>query len=247
MSESDKIKKYPEPKRRSSSHPMLIVLRIRNLRFLWLGQGFSVLGTQFYMIALPWLVLRLTGDPFKMGTVLALAGIPRALFMLVGGALTDRFSPRTLMLCSNFARMVVVSLLTALVLTENVDLWMMYLLGLIFGLADAFYFPAQASIMPRIVDLEHLLAGNSIVQGTSQLSIAVGPALAGGLIALFSSSPGAAATPGAGAAQAADVTGIGMAFGINALGYLVSVISLLMIKVRPSPEKKKKKEDNNVI
>ncbi|MBW1708785.1 MAG: MFS transporter [Deltaproteobacteria bacterium] len=221
----------PEPEKTLSGHPMLTVLRIRNLRFLWLGQGFSVLGTQFYMIALPWLVLRLTGDPFKMGTVLALAGIPRALFMLVGGALTDRFSPRTLMLCSNFTRMVIVGLLTALVLTESVDLWMMYLLGLTFGLADAFYFPAQASIMPRIVKAEHLLAGNSIVQGTSQLSIAVGPALAGGLIAIFSGSPGETAITGGGAAQTADVTGLGLAFGINALGYLISIISLLMIKV----------------
>ncbi|MBW2061535.1 MAG: MFS transporter [Deltaproteobacteria bacterium] len=219
-----------------SGHPMLMVLRLRNLRLLWLGQGASVLGTQFYLIALPWLVLKLTGDPFQMGMVLALAGIPRALFMLVGGALTDRFSPRTLMLGSNFARMVIVGLLTGLVLTGRVDLWMLYIFGLSFGVADAFYFPAQASIMPRIVDIEHLLAGNSIVQGTNQLSIAVGPALAGALIAIFSSSPDTSLLTGGGAAQAADVAGLGFAFGVNALGYLISIIALWMIKMRP-PEK----------
>jgi len=75
------------------SHPIRIVLGIRNLRLLWIGEGISVLGSQFYIIAMPWLVLKLTDDPFKMGTVLALAGIPRAFFMLLGGALTDRFSP----------------------------------------------------------------------------------------------------------------------------------------------------------
>ena len=80
----------PEEKK----HSMMVVLRNRNLRLLWIGEGFSVLGSQFYMIALPWLVLKLTGDPFQMGFVLALAGIPRALFMLIGGALTDRFSPK---------------------------------------------------------------------------------------------------------------------------------------------------------
>ena len=62
------------------------VFRVRNFRLLWIGQGISVLGDQFYMIALPWLVLQLTGDALAVGTVLALVAFPRALFMLVGGA-----------------------------------------------------------------------------------------------------------------------------------------------------------------
>ncbi len=67
------------------------VLRIRNFRLLWIGEAISLLGDQFYLIARPWLVLQLTGNPLAVGTVLATAGIPRALLMLVGGALTDRF------------------------------------------------------------------------------------------------------------------------------------------------------------
>src|SRR5919109_3404928 len=87
------------------------VLRNRNFRLLWIGEGVSVLGDHFCMIALPWLVLQLTGDSLAMGTVLALSAAPRALLMLVGGALTDRFSPRALMLASNAARLILVSLL----------------------------------------------------------------------------------------------------------------------------------------
>src|SRR5258707_9061731 len=81
-------------------------LSVRNFRLLWIGEGISLLGDQFYMIALPWLVLQLTGSPLALGTVMALAGIPRALFMLVGGAFVDRFSPHAVMLASNFARLV---------------------------------------------------------------------------------------------------------------------------------------------
>lgn len=81
--------------------PFREVMGNRNFRLLWIGEGVSVLGDHFYMIALPWLVLQLTGDSLAMGTVLALAAVPRALLMLVGGALTDRFSPRSLMLASN--------------------------------------------------------------------------------------------------------------------------------------------------
>jgi len=81
------------------------ILRIRNFRLLWIGEGISLLSDQFYLIALPWLVLSLAGNALAVVTVLAMAGIPRALFMLVVGALTDRFTPRRLMINSNFARM----------------------------------------------------------------------------------------------------------------------------------------------
>jgi hypothetical protein len=59
-------------------------LSVRNFRLLWIGEGISLLGDQFYMIALPWMVLQLTGSALALGTVMALAGIPRALFVLVG-------------------------------------------------------------------------------------------------------------------------------------------------------------------
>src|SRR6266700_1025630 len=95
-------------------------LSVRNFRLLWIGEGISLLGDQFYMIALPWLVLQLTGSALALGTVIALAGIPRALFMLVGGAFADRFSPRSVMIASNLARLVLVAALAALVLTNTV-------------------------------------------------------------------------------------------------------------------------------
>src|SRR5207249_3579287 len=102
------------------------------------------LGDQFYMIALPWLVLQLTGSALALGTIMALASIPRALFMLVGGAFVDRFSPRSVMMASNFGRLVLVALLSALVLTNHIQIEILYVFALAFGLADAFYFPAQS-------------------------------------------------------------------------------------------------------
>ena len=217
----------PTEKKIIKKHPMLVVLGTRNLRFLWLGQAIAVLGSQFYLIALPWLVLQLTGDPFQMGTVLAVAGIPRAIFMLVGGVFTDRFSPRTMMIYANLARMLVLAALTVLVLHFSVSIWMIYALSLVFGLADAFYYPAQSSIMPRIVDSELLLAGNSIVQGTVQLSIAAGPALAGALIAFFSRANSTLAVNTA----KVDLLGIGMAFGFNTVAYCFSILMFWLISL----------------
>ncbi len=196
----------PELTNERNVSPLQRVMRQRNFRLLWIGEGISLLGDQFYMIALPWLVLKMTGDALAVGGVLAVAGIPRALFMLIGGAFTDRFSPRTVMLGSNLCRMIIVALLTALVIAGSTNLWTLYVLTLIFGVVDAFFFPAQSSVIPQIVDKENLQIGNSIIQGTAQLSRFAGPILAGSLIALLG---GRSAAPVSGAEYTPDLMGIG--------------------------------------
>src|SRR5262245_16828558 len=110
-------------------------LTVRNFRLLWIGESISLLGDQFYMIALPWLVLQLTGNALALGAIMALAAVPRALFMLIGGAFVDRFSPRNVMFASDFARLLLVALLTVLVLSGGIQLWMLYVFALAFGLA----------------------------------------------------------------------------------------------------------------
>ena len=204
----------------------LAVLRSRNFRLLWIGEAISLLGDQFYMIALPWLVLQLTGNALAVGTVLAVAAIPRALFMLVGGALVDRFSPRSLMLGSNLVRFGLVVLLAGLVLTGTIELWMLYVMALFFGLADAFFYPAQSAIVPQLVKERDLPTANALVQGTAQLSLFVGPMLAGGLIALFANSQSTA-----GSESIPALRGIGLAFAIDAATFLASAATLWLIKI----------------
>jgi hypothetical protein len=78
----------------SQTNPMARVISLPNFCLLSTGAFTSLLGDQFALIATPWLVLQLTGDPLMLGTVLALEGIPRAAFILFGGAITNRLSPR---------------------------------------------------------------------------------------------------------------------------------------------------------
>src|SRR5262249_19168667 len=95
-----------------ASHP----LRNRNFLTWWIGATLSLLGDQFYIVALPWVVLQLTGSGLAMGTVAMAAGIPRAVLMLMGGAVTDRTSPRKLLIATACAR-------TLLVAAIGVLLW----------------------------------------------------------------------------------------------------------------------------
>ncbi len=203
------------------------LLRIRDFRLLWIGQGISSLGDQFYFIALPWLVLQLTGDALAMSTVLALESVPRALFMLIGGALTDRFSSRALMLTSDLLRLVLVMLLTGLVLAGRIEIWMLYVFAISFGLVDAFFYPALNAMLPHLVEQNALQMGNALLQGTSQLAMFAGPVLAGAMIALLD---GGAAI-GSGVATAVhDTVGNGIAFGFDALTFFVSVVTLWMMR-----------------
>ena len=146
-----------------------------------------MLGDQFEMIAAPWLVLNLTHDPLALGTVLALSSIPRAAFMLLGGAISDRFSARTIMLISDTIRLALTAAMALLVYTGKMQVWQLYAFALLFGLVSGFFNPAANSMVPHIVEKDDLQAGNALIQGTAQLTSFVGPMLAGGLIALFAS------------------------------------------------------------
>lgn len=202
----------------------LALLRHRDFRLLWAGQSISRLGDQFYLIALPWLVLQVTGSAVEMGTVLALGGVPRALFMLIGGAITDRFSPRAVIVASYLARLVVVSVLATLIAFSAVALWMIYLAAFLFGLADAFHFPAQNTIVPRGMTKDHLDIANMLNQSASQLSMSVGPVVAGATIALVG---------GRGAASAMIVDAVSFAVG----AWLIALIRISPPILDPVSEK----------
>lgn len=209
---------------------MLSVLKNRDYRLLFTGQGISYLGDQFHLIALPWLVLTLTHDPLQLGLVLAVAGIPRAALMLVGGAFADRHSPRTIMLVSDALRFAVTAALAAAILTGTARVWMLYVLALTFGVVSGFFMPAAESAVPRLLEDGELESGNGLIMGASQLASFVGPAAAGLLIAAF----GASAQASGSAGEVASLLGIGAAFVVDACSFLVSAVALARMRRLPA-------------
>lgn len=198
----------------SKKNSMLGVLSIRDFRLLFAGVSTSLLGDQFALIATPWLVLQLTGDPIALGIVLALEGIPRALFMLFGGVVTDRYSPRIIMLATDIVRFMLAMFMAVVVFSGIVEMWMLYAFGLGFGLVAGFAVPAGNSIVPMLVKENDLQAGNSIVMGAGQLVGFIGPVLAGILIGKFSDS----------------FFGIGLAFAIDSATFAFSAIMLWIMR-----------------
>ena len=152
------------------------------------------------------------------------AAIPRAIFMLLGGALSDRFSPRSLMLYSNAARAVVVGIVATLVLTGRAELWQLYIMGGIFGVVDALFYPAISSILPMLVDDPTLPPANALMQGSQQLAGLIGPALAGVVVAVAHTGP---------------------AFAIDAVSFAVATIAILLVMGGRRPVKPKDANGGN--
>jgi len=188
-------------------------LAVRDFRLLWLGHNVSLFGDQFYLIALPWLTLRLTGSAVALGTVLMIAGGTRALFQLLGGALSDSVSSNLLMVASNVIRAVVTALIAVVVLLGVTQLWHLYILSFIFGMVDAVFFPAFMATIPTLVTREHLPAGNAVLRGTGRLMSLMGPAAAGILI---------------------SATSLTVAFAVDAATFVFAAAMICLMKKRDS-------------
>jgi hypothetical protein len=173
-----------------------------NFRWLLRGAIVSNLGDQLTLVAVPLLVLYLTGDPLALGVVIALMGIPRAVFILFGGAIVDRFSPQRVLFASKMANAVLLGLLTLLVLntrpaitlafgstfdvtvhlTPRIELLLIDALAFCLGLAQAFGIPAGSAIVPAAVPDAILAPANGVLMGLRQVSMLAGPLLAATLV-----------------------------------------------------------------
>lgn len=206
--------------------PRQALFKDRNFTWMMSGGLLSMLGDQFTFVALPWLVLKMSNDPLVLGTAMAMIGVPRAAFLLIGGALVDRYSPKQVMMVTKYANTVQLGALALLVWTGALTLPLLYALSLGIGLATAFSVPAGSSMLPRVVAPDQLAAANGLMLGLRQATFFLGPLLAGLLFALSS---GKAAAPG----QIADAAALTVAFGFDALTFIVSAWTLSKVVQRP--------------
>jgi len=199
------------------------LLRDRNFVWLMSGGAISALGDQFTLIALPWLVLKLTGDPVALGMSVALMGIPRAILILFGGALVDRHAPKRILMLTKHVNTVLLAVLAILVYSGRAHLPVVLALALGLSLASAFSIPAGTSMLPHAVAPQHLQAANGMMMGLRQLTMLAGPLLAGLLFALA----------GDGSDGPLHMHGLALAFGVDCLSFAVSAWTLANVAPRP--------------
>ena len=213
---------------------MLQLFKDRNFLTYWIGEFISVIGDHISIVAFPLLVLQMTENVALTGLVFAAQGLPRAVLMLVGGAVVDRHSPRVVMLLSNMARFFLVMAVAWLIHKDQATIEVIVAAALAFGIVDAFFYPASTAIVPSLVEKGRLQKANALVQGSVFVGVIFGPALAGLIIAGQATTMGH--DMGEAASYASNREGFARAFFIDGLTFAASFITLMFVRSRSLKE-----------
>ena len=191
--------------------PLVRALTQRAFTLLWAGQTVSRLGDHLHEVVLAWWVLQATGSAAAMATVFSLTLVPTLLFLLIGGVAVDRYPRARLMLAADIGRGALMLAMAGLALTGRLQIEVVYVVSLAFGLLNAFFNPAYTALIPTLVPSADLPSANSLTSLSVQTGRILGPALG---VTLMST------------------VGIGWAILVNGLTFVVSAAFLLPLAWR---------------
>lgn len=176
----------------------------------FVGQSISLCGTWIQRVAQAWLVLELTGSGTAVGLVTALQFLPLLVLAPFGGVIADRVNKRRLLMFTQALAGLSAATLGVVVLTGVVQLWMVYLLAFVLGMAGSIDNPTRQTFVLDMVGRDQLT--NALALNSSLVNAArvVGPAIAGALII---------------------TVGIGWCFVLNAVSYLAVIAALNLMRV----------------
>jgi MFS family permease len=198
-----------------------IPVKYPNFGKLFFGQFISNIGSQFSYIALQFLIFDLTGDIYAMAVLAIAEAIPMILIGPWAGVLIDRVDRKYVMTFANLGQAVVIFLIPLTQLFNNRVLW---IIGLAFinSTFARFFFPARGASIPKLIgDKNDLLAANSLSAGIYQVSVLIGPMLAGIII---------------------GIGGYDIPFFIDSISFLVSALCILWINVSLKAERSHKQQ-----
>ena len=154
-------------------------LQLPNFRRLWIGLSLLSSAEKVWLIALTWLILQETGSGLTLGLILMAGTIPSVLFILVGGAISDRFPPHRVAAIAAFVDASLAGIMVAILLLDAFSIPILVVIAVVEGVADAFLYPSMLATLPRVVRKSQLEQANVLAESSDQLTDIVGPALAG--------------------------------------------------------------------
>ncbi|MEV6632629.1 MFS transporter [Actinoplanes sp. NPDC051470] len=185
-------------------------LRVVAFRSLWLALLASNIGTWMQTVGAQWLLVEQSGSDTLVAVVQTASTLPIVLFALASGALADTLDRRRLLIAVQSFLFGVGVLLTVLTLAGQMPATLLLTLTFALGAGQALTAPAWQAIIPELVPRSQLASASALGAISMNLARAVGPAVAGVLIAR---------------------TGAGVVFGLNALTF--AAFTLVLWRWRP--------------
>jgi MFS family permease len=199
-------------------------LKHRNFRIYFIGQMISLSGTWMQGVALSWLVYRMTHSPVVLAQVECANLFPMLFFGLLGGSLADKLDRKKMLLCTQSLAMLQAVVLATLTLTNQLQVWEAICLAAWLGTCSAFEVPSRQALLVDLIDRENLVNAISLNSSLFNGARAIGPALAGILVA---------------------AAGEGICFALNAVSYLAAIVAIALLRV-PKREKLSRSETQHV-
>ena len=184
----------------------------RSFRLLWAGAFLSSIGTWTQDVALSWLIHVRMGDPFYLGLRSFSQEAPLIAFMLVGGAVADRVDRRFILLSSQMFQMTMAMLLGLLYATDHLGIAAIVGIAFMTGLVQSQSAPTYQAVITSLVPRERIANAVALNSLQFNLSRAIGPVIAGILLAQF---------------------GAGACFAANALSFVAVILALWTIEFPP--------------
>ena len=161
------------------------IIKNRNFVFMWFGHLISHAGDAVFMIALPWLMLDITGSKSLTSLVSMSAYLPAVLFGLFAGVVVDRYNRKWIMIYSDILRALLVAVIPLSLIYGFISPLLIGVITFLLATFSAFFYPARDSLIPHIVTAEELPAANSAISVSGQMSHLLGPLFAGIGISIF--------------------------------------------------------------
>jgi MFS family permease len=158
------------------------ILFSSNLLLLWMGHVISHAGDAIYQLALPWLILELTGSKTTTSLVALSAYLPAVLFSLFAGVIVDRFSRRGVMIFSDLIRMAGMALLVIFLLTGGTSPVVVGGIAFVVATFATLFYPARDALIPDLISPDALSSANAFISTSGQFAHLAGPLLAGLLV-----------------------------------------------------------------
>lgn len=152
---------------------------------LWVGRSISLFGDAFTMIALPWFVLQITDSGTATASILLTVQLPAILTSMAFGSLIDRFQPRNIITIDNGLRTIIIGLIPVLYWFGLLELWLLFLLTFFAGMLVPATEVGSRTVLPELIEDQDLDAANMLWSFSLNLSLILGPAVAGLLVASF--------------------------------------------------------------
>jgi MFS family permease len=194
---------------------MSLLWRNRSFLLLWTGQTLSLLGLQISGLALPLLVLALTGSAFQAGLIAAMGALLTVVIGLPAGALVDRWNRRMVMIICDLVRLLAIASVPLAWSTGYLTIAQLYAVLLIERAASIFFGNAEFSSLPHVVPAPQLPQALSLITITDSILSVLGPGLAGFIISLGRSM----------------LDGLSLAYLVDSFSYLASVLTLGLIRI----------------